>query len=389
MGLLMEKTLLHLSHTDIRKDARILKELHSLQIFSEFKLFAIGLKLNEEKNLGEKDLKAKIYSINLLTKLFRFLPRPIRYLLNFIELTLVFTIRGLMLRPAVVHCHDTLVLPAGCLIKILCRSKLVYDAHELESEKNSQNLLLSKSTLLIEKVCWNKIDLLVSVSQSILSWYTENLGYKQQALVLNSPIFESSNERLNEKKDDNRYFHQLYNIANEKLVFIYVGVLAQGRGIDMYLSAFADSTIDAHIVFLGHGHMSSTIESYSNEYSNIHLHPSVPHNNVVSLVKSADVGLCIIENTSLSYYYCLPNKLFEYCFSGIPVLASNFPELKRVIDEYQVGLCCEPESQSILKALQFLCNNPLPTVSGDISDLSWSTQAQRIQQSYRSLLKID
>ena len=75
--------------------------------------------------------------------------------------------------------------------------------------------------------------------------------------------------------------------------------------------------------------------------SNIHLHKKVPHNQVVNLIKSADVGICIIENVSLSDYYCLPNKLFEYSFAGLRVIGSDFPEISNYILSNKLGEVCK------------------------------------------------
>jgi len=386
----MAATLLHLTHTDIRSDSRILKELRALDVFSDFRLIAIGLQRDDGSSSGVTELNATVHTLRLVTRIFGFFPRSIRYFLSLLELTLVFTVRGLILRPTLVHCHDTFVLPAGWLIKLFSGCKLVYDAHELESNKNGQTALLSKTTLLIEKACWRKVDLLVSVSQSIISWYVENLGSKEHALVLNSPVLDSSSHKISKSKEDKGYFHQLYDIAGEKPVFIYVGILSEGRGIEMCLDAFADSTPpDAHLIFLGYGRLSSLIEAYSERHGNIHLHPSVPHEQVVPLVQNADVGLCFIGNVSLSDYYCLPNKLFEYCFAGVPVLASNFPEIREVVEEYGLGMCCEPESKAVKEAIQKVIDNPLPAIASDMTELSWSAQAERLQQAYRLLLNVD
>ena len=51
----------------------------------------------------------------------------------------------------------------------------------------------------------------------------------------------------------------------------------------------------------------------------------------------ADLGVTIEENMGLNYYYGLPNKIFDYIHAGIPVLASPFPEMKNLLDEYEVG----------------------------------------------------
>ena len=85
------------------------------------------------------------------------------------------------------HCHDTLVLPIGLLVKFLTGAKLIYDAHELESNKNLQSNLNSSVTKFIEFTSWRFVDLFISVSPSICKWYEENLGEKRNVVILNSP----------------------------------------------------------------------------------------------------------------------------------------------------------------------------------------------------------
>jgi len=64
----------------------------------------------------------------------------------------------------------------------------------------------------------------------------------------------------------------------------------------------------------------------------------VNQDEILSYTKTADVGLSIIENMSLSYYYALPNKLFEYIMVEIPVIVSNLPQMKEIVEKYKVGL---------------------------------------------------
>ena len=100
-------------------------------------------------------------------------------------------------------------------------------------------------------------------------------------------------------------------------------------------------------------------------------------------MRSADYGLCLIERASLSDYYCLPNKLFEYCFARVPVLASAFPDISRVVEQYSLGVCCEPDPASIRAALDQLIKSRAVRVTSDITALSWEAQASRLTAAYR------
>jgi glycosyltransferase involved in cell wall biosynthesis len=269
---------------------------------------------------------------------------------------------------------------------MLTGCKLVYDAHELESSKNGQTRAFSKGILFVERFCWRWVDLLVSVSDSILDWYRDHLGPKESILVLNSPEIDARTDAGSGAGGSGRYFHVSYAIPGDKLVFVYLGILGAGRGIEIALDAFASSSLDAHLVLVGYGDLSAHIQSYCDRHENIHLHKPVPHDQVVALVAAADVGLCLVENVSLSDYYCLPNKLFEYCFAGLHILGSDFPEIRKVIDEYSLGTCCALEPSKVREAIQFLIDHRPTRTATDFSALSWEAQAERLLHGYRKLL---
>ena len=72
--------------------------------------------------------------------------------------------------------------------------------------------------------------------------------------------------------------------------------------------------------------------------------PPVPVNEIWKYAGAMDVGIMPIENLCLSYYYTLPNKFFENVQSLTPVICSDLPEMHRLVDEYGIGLICEPEN---------------------------------------------
>jgi glycosyltransferase involved in cell wall biosynthesis len=384
-----KKAVLHISHTDIRADSRILKELATHQESGSYRVFAIGVSASDENPPVENNPDIEIDSCNLIFNKTKWRPRALRHFLILLEFSLRILRRSIRFSPDVVHCHDTLVLPIGFIVKFITGAKLVYDAHELESNKNGQSKLIARATLLVEKFCWNSVDLLVSVSPSILVWYEKNLGKKTHVLVLNSPVFDSKSTEADVCEPKGRYFHERFAIPEDSKVFIYLGILADGRGIELILDAFSNGSISSHVIFMGYGDLSDMIDQRSGRNKNIHLHPPVKHDQVVRLTKSADVGLCLIQNVSLSDYYCLPNKLFEYFFAGIPVLASDFPDISQAVAKHSLGKCCKLDSKSIYEAIKEFENlKDLPKINtGDLYDFSWGAQETKLIKEYDELMK--
>ena len=52
--------------------------------------------------------------------------------------------------------------------------------------------------------------------------------------------------------------------------------------------------------------------------------------------------------TSLSYRYSLPNKLFQYMQAGLPVVASDFPQVREVVEETGAGITVDPRDVDAL-----------------------------------------
>jgi glycosyltransferase involved in cell wall biosynthesis len=377
--------ILHLTHTDIRTDSRILKELNALGDSSIYQLYAIGVA--EEGAGGGVNVYhgATVVSVNLRSRTYRRLPHIFRHVLVFIEMSLRVLRSAWHVRPDLIHCHDTPLLSLSVFLAWIFRGKLIYDAHELESNKNGQSKMISRMTFFIEKACWSRINGFVTVSNSILRWYQIHFIKKDSALILNSPVVDD----LQGKAKNEWYFHNLYQISRDCLVFVYLGLFVSGRGIEKLLEVFSDQKISAHIVFIGRGHLRDIIERYSNSISKIHLHDSVPHEQVVGLASNADYGVCFVENVSLSDYYSLPNKLFEYAFAGVPVLASDFPDMREMVKEYELGTVTSDNINSITDNIMNLELAGRQRLTKDLLPLSWHAQAEHLRALYRRVFAQD
>lgn len=372
------KKILHLTHTDIKSDSRILKEMGSLASFGCV-IGGVGVILHEGAKRSDIGFDADIDAIQLLSRRLTFLPRTMRHMASLFELVVKMLPRAIRQKPDVVHCHDTLVLPLGVIVKMFTRSKLVYDAHELESDRNGLTPLQGRLTLWAEKLLWRFVDALIVVSPSIQSWYQQKLGPKLSEVIMNAPLY------ADDGVSGGTYLREKFNIRPDQRIFIYVGILGAGRGLDLVTEAFSHPDVTSHVVFLGFGELAENLKALAAQHENIHVHDAVPHSQVVPIVKSADYGLCLVQNVSLSDYYCLPNKLFEYCFAGVPILASDFPDIRKVMEAYGIGECCNLDAFSVREAVIELANSEKTFPFSDLTPLSWQAQEQKLQDLYRQL----
>ena len=119
-----------------------------------------------------------------------FLPNLIRHLFTLLEFYVSSLLHIFSIKPSFIHCNDFIPLPLAFISKLLFRSKIIYDAHELESNRNGISFLTGKIIYLVERALWQHIDGFVTVSESIRSWYLNQFGVKQSIVILNSPSFQ-------------------------------------------------------------------------------------------------------------------------------------------------------------------------------------------------------
>jgi glycosyltransferase involved in cell wall biosynthesis len=229
------------------------------------------------------------------------------------------------------HCNDYEAYVIGVLAKMTRpKLKLVYDCHELESHRNGKSGFMRIVVRTFEHIFIHWSKLVITVSPSIQEYYSSVFKLKNVALVRNLPneMHISHSNTLREK----------LGLKNSQRIFLYQGMLGKGRGIEVLLNAFqVRKTNDAVIVFMGFGVLKEIIESHALSNENIFFVPAVSYAEIPLYTGSADVGLNSVEPTCLSYKYSLPNKLFEYIQSEIPVLTNALPDCAALVCEFKVG----------------------------------------------------
>ncbi len=250
-----------------------------------------------------------------------------------------------------VHCNDLDALPVGLLIKLFRRKvKIVYDCHEYETEINGLNGIEKKIKFWMEKFLIRFADKVICVSDSIASEYMRLYNIQKPYLVLNCPEYIEQPKR--------NLFREELRICEEQTIFLYQGALSKGRGIELLLEAFSSLDSDDNVlVCMGYGPLEELIREKTKAHKNIFFYPAVRPEVLLNYTSSADYGISFIEDSCLSYRYCLPNKMFEYLMAGLPVVVSNLYEMKRLVESEGVGIVAnentvEGFTQAIAESLQ-------------------------------------
>lgn len=374
---------LHITLTNLLFESRVFKECQSLHSALDLDLTVFGM---HDPGLPLKETKdfLEIVRFPLPTRSW---PKRVPFqLIKFLECREKMIQAARKLRPDLVHVHSLEALPVGAGIARAMRIPLIYDAHELETEVEGvrHNVLFKRLRKYAENRYIRKADAVITVNESIAGVYTELYGINRPYVILNCP-----HVREPIKKD---YFREYFSIPKNHYIFLYQGLLTTGRGLNQLLEAFTMlQNSPVHLVIMGYGPMEPLILNYTGKHQRIHYKEAVPPEELLAWTASADVGLCTIEDTSLSYYYCLPNKIFEYLMGGLPVLCSSLPELRSLVLNHRVGWVLEENTaEEIKKSVEAIINENLNLLKDNsrkaASIYNWETQEKKLIDIYANLL---
>jgi len=360
-------------------DSRVLKESLSLAK-SGYKVEVIAH--------GDKGLPVEEYYENIIIKRLAYLNRKVtRTKIGKLKAYLHYMKESVQYCKSfdILHCNDLNTLPIGFIIKKFFNKKvqIVYDAHEYETEINGLTGIQKKLTKKLEKFLIKYTDKVITVSNAIADEYVKLYNIPKPALVLNTPPFKKI-----QKKD---IFRETLNISKDKTIFLYQGGLSSGRGIEILLDTF--KSIDnkkSVIVFMGYGPLEDLIKIADKTYKNIYFHKAVAPDVLLDYTSSADFGISTIEDSCLSYRYCLPNKIFEYLMAEIPIIVSNLYEMKRLVEQNNIGVVAQENSsdglkEAILKAVKLDTKELYQNIQKVKEIYNWEEQEKVLLGVYKSL----
>jgi glycosyltransferase involved in cell wall biosynthesis len=227
--------------------------------------------------------------------------------------------------------NDLDTLYANYLASKIRGKVLVYDSHEYFTEVPELigRNFVRNFWLRIEKRIIPKLKYAYTVCQSLSDEYYKK--YNVKFSVLRNVPFKLDKTICTNKK--------IFPV--DKKIIIYQGALNIGRGIESVIKSIKFLE-NVNFVIIGDGDIREQLKDLvmsENVSEQVFFTGKIPLEELTEYTVSAHLGISLEENMGLNYFYSLPNKIFDYIQAGIPVLASDFPEMKRIIESYNVGVC--------------------------------------------------
>lgn len=291
------------------------------------------------------------------------------------------------MRAVIYHLHDPELIPMIPVLR-LRGAKVIYDAHEdLGRQILAKEYLpaairpaVAAAGRLLCRFADRTADYVLAASPTVAEGFR---GGGACAVVRNYP------EALPQGRDA-----PAYDRRDQRVV--YAGGLTRARGVEQMVDAMPYAGLpDWRLLLVGPHCPEDFIDSLRTRpgWDHVDHRSAVPPMEARRLMGAGRIGLALLQPIG-QYVDVLPTKLFEYMSLGIPVVASDFPQCREVVDGARCGLLVDPtDPRAIGEAIRALATQP--DAAREMGErgraevarrFNWGIEESRLLQAYTSLL---
>lgn len=314
---------------------------------------------------------------------------PLRKLLRFKEFMLRAALAVRRANGDIVVAHDLpAVLPL--LVRLLRRpGRVLLHAHELYTEAAENLAPMRPFWRALERFTVRRVARVIVPESNRARIVHEEYGApRMPAVVMNIPADAVPCER-------GTLLRERLALPEDAVTVLYQGLLGESRCIEELVAALGHLPVRFHLVLIGSGEESfmAWLREASTRYNGrLHLFSWMHPEALQAFTASADVGVLLYRNRGRNNYYAAPNKLYEYLFSGLPVVSSAFPGLQAAIEGGGYGACADPDrpddiARAILRAADIAPGTAIATRAR--ASWRWSDQADMLRTVYQEIMTTD
>jgi glycosyltransferase involved in cell wall biosynthesis len=240
-------------------------------------------------------------------------------------------------------------------------------------------------------------------TRAVISWIVELIenfaARRYDAVVCATPcIYErfiylnNSVININNYPIANELFIPQGEWSIKEMAVCYVGGIHSLRGIYEMINAIGQTKAKLLLA----GNFDSDVERDLSikipGWSNVIELGQISRQQVKNVLSRSIAGL-VLFHPAPNHINAQPNKMFEYMSAGIPVIASDFPLWKEIIEKNQCGICVNPlDCEAIADAINWIIANPKEAERmgkngrGAIEQIyNWESESIKLRQLYGSL----
>ncbi len=150
------------------------------------------------------------------------------------------------------------------------------------------------------------------------------------------------------------------NLPEDKKIILYQGSVNVDRGLTEAIQAM-QFVYDAILLIVGDGDILEEVKAKTIQLDlteKVIFRKKVSFEELWNYTAHADIGISLDKDTNINYRYSLPNKIFDFIHAGVPVLASNLVEIKKIVEKYQIGEMIENhDPKHIAEKMNFMLND--------------------------------
>lgn len=376
--------IVHLCLNSFRHPSRELRSIDAARgIWPDTEVLVLAINDPGDETVERRDARTTIRRIVIKT---RGLDKSlVMQFVKYVEWASHAIVLGRRFAPDIIQVHSLSALPIGIAMRGFTRAKVVYDAHELETERNGLGGVRKVMAKALERLCLPFADATLVVGERIAQWYREAYPGREFTVVRN--ISEETQQTTQPPFD----LRAKIGAAPDDMIFLYLGGIAQGRGVPLLLDAFARLPPDHRLAVMGQGVLEPLVREAAAKHSNISLVSPVLPSEVVATARAADAGLSLLEGEALNQRFAMPNKLFQCISAGLPVvIGDNCPEMADAIEQYGSGWLVPRDVDALVAALAAIDRNAIAAKKAIVASRpatpQWADEEVKLQQVYRDLV---
>lgn len=252
------------------------------------------------------------------------------------------------------HFHDPELIPVGLLLKLQGR-KVIYDVHE-----DVPRDVLTKTWL--PRPVRFAVSHVMAATEWLASCLYDGIVAATPTIARRFPLAKTICVRNYPRLDE--FPLESRNTEPCRGIFSYIGLINRIRGINEMIRATAlartESKADIRLELAGPCRDDDIIQRINGgeTSSYLHYHGCLDRSGVAELLAKTQAGLVVLHPAQ-SFCEALPVKMFEYIAAGLPVIVSDFPLWRRIVEEVGCGLLVDPlDPEDTARAMRWIVDHP-------------------------------